>query len=185
MHTPHISEPGMRVLSLGQWRGRLARLSIQAASAEAEEGARWLRSAAILLALAPTGGAAAPGGIAGSAIEAMIRAGASDSAALALVPAGTSFMLSSAGDDQFLATVLMPGEDEEVSARGASLALALIAALAGALAGPDFDDDLEREFAGECDAGVDTSYAGSGANDVAGPSVAAALRNMLTPRWMN
>jgi hypothetical protein len=62
-------------------------------------------------------------------IEAMLAAGACESAALALLPQGAGYMLSRGGNGEHLASVFLGGSDSEMTAHGATAALALIAAL--------------------------------------------------------
>lgn len=74
-------------------------------------------------------------------LERLIAAGACESAVLAMLGEGSGYIVSSAGisgDDDpdgggFLATVALPGQDGETHAPGASLALALAAALVDAV----------------------------------------------------
>lgn len=62
-------------------------------------------------------------------LEAMIGAGAHESAALALLPRGAGYMLSRGPNGDHLASVILPESDEEKTASGATAALALVAAL--------------------------------------------------------
>ncbi len=62
------------------------------------------------------------------AIEAMLRAGACESAVLALIGAETSFMLSRGGSGSCLAAVVLPDGSEEMISQAATLALAMLAA---------------------------------------------------------
>ncbi len=66
-----------------------------------------------------------------ASVEALIAQGAFESAALAIIGQATPFMLSRSGDGHCLATIA--GHDAEVTARGASPALALLGAWAAAL----------------------------------------------------
>ena len=65
------------------------------------------------------------------AVEALIAHGAFETAALAVIGHDTPFMLSRSADGHCLATIA--GHGVEVSAQGASPALALLGAWAGAL----------------------------------------------------
>ncbi|MBU3991608.1 MAG: hypothetical protein KKA12_03510, partial [Alphaproteobacteria bacterium] len=87
-------------------------------------------------------------------VEALLAAGAPESAALALIGGSAGYMLSRGGDGQHLASVVLPGRGEEVTAGGDTLALALIGALALALAEAEaqFDDSPGREIARQIDA---------------------------------
>lgn len=67
-------------------------------------------------------------------VEALIEAGAWESAALALLPPDTAWMLSRSPDGHHIATVVLAEWPHEVNAEGPSLALALIAALVEARA---------------------------------------------------
>lgn len=63
----------------------------------------------------------------------LIEAGADASAAIILVGKGVGYLVSCSADGSCLASVILPGMDEEVSAEGANFALALIAAYIGAI----------------------------------------------------
>jgi len=69
-------------------------------------------------------------------LEAMLACGAQESAALALLPKGASYLLSRGEDDTCLASVILPLTGEEVTAEGDSPALALTAALLASLVLP-------------------------------------------------
>jgi hypothetical protein len=66
-------------------------------------------------------------------IPALLAAGAVESAALALVPEEAGYMLSRGNGGWHLASFVLPGLDEEITAEGPTMALALIGAMAGAL----------------------------------------------------
>jgi hypothetical protein len=66
-------------------------------------------------------------------IEAMLAADAAESAALALTGGETGFMLSRGAGGTCLATIALPGGEEDVTAEGATVALALLAARLSAL----------------------------------------------------
>ena len=66
-------------------------------------------------------------------IEALLAAGAGESAVLALFGGEAGYLLSRGAAGQHLASVILPGSAEEVTAGGDSLVLALIGALALAL----------------------------------------------------
>jgi hypothetical protein len=63
----------------------------------------------------------------------LIEAGAEESAATTLVGSDACYMVSRGGDGSYLASVILPGMDAEVSSEGASYALALIGAFLGAI----------------------------------------------------
>jgi hypothetical protein len=63
----------------------------------------------------------------------LLPAGAVESAALALVPEEAGYMLSRGNGGWHLASFVLPGLDEEITAEGPTMALALIGAMAGAL----------------------------------------------------
>jgi hypothetical protein len=62
-------------------------------------------------------------------IEAMLAAGAGEGAALSLLPQGAGYMLSRGANGEHLASVFLSGSDSEMTAQGATAALALVAAL--------------------------------------------------------
>ena len=65
--------------------------------------------------------------------EALLKAGAAESAALALLGDCCGYMLSRGPMGEALATVILPGSSNECTANGDTLALAIAAALAQAL----------------------------------------------------
>lgn len=65
-------------------------------------------------------------------IQALLAAGAFESAALTLLPSGTAFTISGGREENF-ATVILPDRDVGVTARGATVALAILRAHALAL----------------------------------------------------
>jgi hypothetical protein len=65
-------------------------------------------------------------------IEVMIAAGASESAALAMIGTDAAWMLSRGAVDSCLASVILPGMTEEVTAQACTPALALLAAWSSA-----------------------------------------------------
>ncbi len=67
-------------------------------------------------------------------IERLLIAGVCDSAALALLGSGCGYMISRGAAGEHIATVLLSGQAEEQTGSGDSLALALVAAIATALA---------------------------------------------------
>ena len=116
------------------WNRLVAALAAAAAGAEAAEEARLLREALALLALAPANLATRFARLPRRAgLEAMLASGAGESAAIALLPADAGFIVSRGGNGVHLASVIFDGLDGEVAAEGATLGLALVAALAGGL----------------------------------------------------
>lgn len=65
-------------------------------------------------------------------VEVMIAARAFESAALAVIGPQAAWMLSKGSENACLASVLLPGMNEEITREGATPALALIAAWASA-----------------------------------------------------
>ncbi|NBC37535.1 hypothetical protein GTZ99_13350 [Novosphingobium sp. FSY-8] len=118
-----------------EWRLRMAELCRDCAGAEPAEEAAMLELAHALL-------LAAPGGNSGlldhlpprAGYDRLIQVGAHDSAALSLMPELASYLISRAGDGGCLASVYLPGMDEELTSEADTPALALISALAAALA---------------------------------------------------
>ena len=116
------------------WRQRMGEIALACAgSFAAEEGER-LRELRELLVQAPS-----PGLVRGISVpsaerlDELIAVGAGQSAALAMLGAECGYLLSRGAGGQHLASVILPGADEETSSSGDTLALALIAALALAL----------------------------------------------------
>ena len=66
-------------------------------------------------------------------LDALLMTGACESAALAFLTRDTSFMMSRGVNENYLATVSLPGGSREMTAEAGTLALALLAALASAL----------------------------------------------------
>lgn len=93
-----------------------------------------LRHAAQLLRRGPAGddfGILSP-----ADFDAMIRIGAFESAAITLLGPETGYLLSRGPNGIHLASVFLPGRDEEVTVEAPTAALALVAALALSLAAP-------------------------------------------------
>ncbi|WP_298197172.1 hypothetical protein [Novosphingobium sp.] len=117
------------------WRRRLADLANACAGAYPEDEGDRIRDAHELLASAPN-----PTLIAGlavppeSRIDGMIAAGAPTSAAMALLGEGSGYLLSCGSGGGHLASVVLPGSAQDVSACGDTPALALVGAIATALA---------------------------------------------------
>lgn len=129
--------PAQTTLSMtaSEWRLRLAQLCQDSALAEAGEEDAMLRLGHALLANLPDPHCALGDHLPPAArFEALLAAGAHDSAAFALVPEAGSYIVSRAGEGGCMASVMLPGMEEERTSQGESLALALVSALAAALA---------------------------------------------------
>lgn len=122
---------------LEDWRDRLADLATACAGAYADEEQARLREIHALLAAAPH-----PALIAGLLVPAesrlvrLLEAGGTTSAALALIGPDCGYLLSRGSNGDHLASLVLPGAAQEVSACGDTAALALVGALALALAEP-------------------------------------------------
>ena len=122
--------PSEKPLAEGYWRMRLGEIGTACCISEPAGEADGIREAFHVLMLAPPGMLAQLGLRPGEErIEAMLAAGAFESAALALLPQGTGYMLSRGANGEHLASVFLAGTDSEMTAHGATAALALIAAL--------------------------------------------------------
>jgi len=123
-------------LTWPDWRRRLRDLATDSADAAPGEQAFHLRTFMDLVGRAPD--AAVLAGIVTpcfARLEAMIDCGACESAALAFVDPSTGCMLSRGSDGFHLASIALPGRHAEASASGATLALAVLGALATAIVG--------------------------------------------------
>ncbi len=123
------------------WCDRVSEHCAACVDALADEGPARLRECLALLTLAPEASSVASDGLPTIAsFEAMLACGAEVSAALALLPKGASYLLSRGEDDTCLASVILPlsrlDTGDEVTAEGASPALALTAALMASLVLP-------------------------------------------------
>lgn len=116
------------------WHRSVAELALACAgSYTADEPAR-LRELAVLLATAPAGHARGLPALSERAFDGA-AAGAGLSVVLGLIEqAEGGYLLSCGGGGQHMASVILPGNAEEVTAGGDSAALAMIGALALALA---------------------------------------------------
>ena len=130
------------------WLHQLSELALSSSAASDGDEVRRLRAARALLARAPY-----PALLAGVSLpdplvfEAMLDANATESAALSLLDSDCGIMISRSGDGDCLASVLLPGRSEEVTAAANTIALAVIAALSLALGDipaptSDFSDDV-------------------------------------------
>ena len=121
-------------LELGEWHARTRALSEGAAEAGWGEQGDCLREAYALITLAPRGLGPwlleLPPQL---EFDTMLAAHCWDSAALALLPEEAGYMISRSGDGECMASVVLPGSNEEVSAQAQHGALALVAALSAAL----------------------------------------------------
>lgn len=120
----------------GEWRLRLSQLCRDCALADSGEQADMLRVARALLAIIPeeAGGLVAGGAPSLHAFERLLEVGAWESAALDLMPEDATYMLSRAGEGGCMASLTLPGLEEEVTSEGDTPAMALVSALAAALA---------------------------------------------------
>lgn len=123
-------------LTWPDWRRRLRDLASDSACAEPQEQGFHLRRFMELVGRAPDvavlAGIVSPSA---SRLEAMIDCGACESAALAFVDPHTGCMVSRGADGFHLASIALPGWESEASASGATLALAVLGALATAIIG--------------------------------------------------
>ncbi len=124
-------------MTAGEWRLRLAELCRDCAVAEHEDEALYLGLAYDLLALAPDvpeledlASHLPPR----ARIEALLEAGAHDTAAFAMMPERAGYILSRSAGGGTLATVLLDGMEDEMTSEGDSAAMALVSALAACLA---------------------------------------------------
>ena len=120
----------------GEWRLRLSELCRDCALADSGEQADMLRLARSLLSIAPDDAQGIdPSHLPGvNAFERLLDAGAWESAALDLMPDEASFMLSRSGDSHCMASITLPGLEEEVTSEADTPAMAMVSALAAGLA---------------------------------------------------
>lgn len=128
-----------QAMQAGEWRLRLAELCRDCSAANGGEEAGPLRLAWHLLAKAPDGAANGMGAMVHHLptrphFEALLALRAYDSAALALMPDQAAYILSRSASGDYLASVLLPHGDEEMTAQAPTLALALVSALLACLA---------------------------------------------------
>lgn len=121
-------------VQIADWFEALDDLAISCEDACIQGEARLVRALCSLLDACPPGIA----GIAGRTslrdeVEARIAVGAYDSAVLRLLPDRAGALFSRSGRHEHVASVVLDGQLEESTSRAPSLALALIAALSGAL----------------------------------------------------
>lgn len=122
-------------LSMREWQRRVAEFALTCAGSYAPDETARLREFAGLLRTCPDAlgaGLATPDP---ARFEALLSAGAGSTAVLQLFDgAEAGYLLSRGGGGPHLASVVLPGAAEEVSAGGDTVALALVGALALALA---------------------------------------------------
>ena len=122
-------------LAEAYWRMRLEELGLACQISEAAGQSDGVREAFDLLMLAPPGQHLHLGPrLAEAKVEAMLAAGAYESAALALLPQSAGYMLSQGPNGEHLASVFLLESEREMTAGGATAALALVAALMAELA---------------------------------------------------
>lgn len=121
-------------LTIAGWRTHLRALAAECDASAVDEQADRIREAWQLLAAAPQPPAAVP---ASDVIEAMLEADAFESAAMSLLSPDMGFLLSRGGNGLAIASVVLPGAEDDHTASGASPALALLSALVLALLGGD------------------------------------------------
>lgn len=142
--------------ALATWRQSLGDLALACAGSFAADEAPRLRELAVLLADAPEGQATALPRPDLARLEALLALGASTSAMLELIGSeagmgsgrgagNAGYLLSCGGRGQHLASVILPGNAEDITASGDTAALALVGALALALA------ELAENAAGQAD----------------------------------
>ena len=123
-----------RQFTWSDWRLRMDELAWRSACADADEQAWHLRTFHDLITRAPMQalleGVALPSI---ARLEEMLGCGACESLALAFVDPRTGCMISRGADGFHLASIALPGRAAEASASGATLALAVLGALAGAI----------------------------------------------------
>ncbi|MDE2403861.1 MAG: hypothetical protein KGM17_03980 [Sphingomonadales bacterium] len=116
------------------WRRRLDRIACDSAIADPRDQAEHLLAFLDLIEQAPElsllEGVIVPGA---GVLEKALAIGACESAALAFVAPETGCMISRGGDGFHLASIALPGSAAEASAQAATMALAVLAALAGAI----------------------------------------------------
>jgi hypothetical protein len=123
-------------ITIREWRMRLTDLCRSSALAPLQDEDAMLRMGYHLLACLPETESLLGDHLPPLAqFDTLLAAGAHDTAALTLIPESGSFLLSRNSDGICLASVLLPGLEEEMTSEGTTPALALVSALAAALAG--------------------------------------------------
>ena len=130
--------PGRQIATpLGEkaWIRQLEQLVVDCTEADRGDERALLREMALLLRLAPRGLSGRAGAPTNPhQFETMLTAQAWESAALLLLGDEAGYMLSRGENQTHLASIFLPGMTEDVTATGASAALAVMAAQAAALA---------------------------------------------------
>jgi hypothetical protein len=125
-----VPEKNLILTNADGWVHRLSECALACSGSSPRDEAYRLREVFALLSQAPC-----PSLLAGVALpeisrfESLLRARAYDSAALALLGDDCAMMLSRSNDGHYLASILLPGRSEEMTASGESLSLAVTAAL--------------------------------------------------------
>ena len=125
-----------KALSLAQWTAGLRDLLVDCDASDHRDQAACLRDAWKLIQKAPVI-CSQPSGSWPTAtlLEAMIEVAAFESAALAMLPEGTGYMLSRAASGMSIASIVLAESAEDVTSTAATPALAILAALSLALLG--------------------------------------------------
>jgi hypothetical protein len=117
-----------------EWKWQLDELLCNCAAASGRDSAELLREAFALLSAPPSSIQPLIGRLPDSRhFEALLALGAFESAALALLGDAVGYMLSSSANGASLASIILPGMTQDISAEGANGALALLTAFAAAL----------------------------------------------------
>ena len=121
-------------LTLSEWHGRLDDLACDSVLAGADEQCLQLRAFHELMLRAPDwallDGIVVPST---ARVEELLRYQAFEAAALAFVDTRAGYMVSRGSGGLYIASVALSGHAAEASASGATLALALLAAIAAAI----------------------------------------------------
>lgn len=139
-HTSPSQRPSLTATggSIAAWRRELGELALACAGSFPAEEAQRLRDLRRLLAAAPMPrllrGLAVPSA---ERVEQLVAADAASTAALEMIGSESGYLLSRGASGQCLASVILPGADEETSASGDTLALALVGAIGLALVEAD------------------------------------------------
>ncbi len=129
-----MEENDLILSSAQSWVLSMSEMALACSGAFACEEARHLRACHALLQSAPASVLPWVDALPKlDRIEALLQAGAAESAALALLGDRCGYMLSRGPMGEALATIVLPGSTNECTANGDTLALAIAAALAQAL----------------------------------------------------
>jgi len=125
-----VPENNLILTNAHGWVNRLSEFALTCSGSTALDEASRLREVYALLSEAPSPALLAGINLPGvSRFEALLRARAYTSAAFSLLGDDAAMMLSRSSDGEHLASVILPGRTEEMTAGGESAALALAAAL--------------------------------------------------------